>query len=219
MSLRARRFVTLVVLLSAATVAAWVIRVEQTAMGTGNSAYLLVADIDTWRRTGRERMVSTPFDLRVTADLTALPTQIGRWHALSGAPADPEVLAALNPDAYLVRAFQREGGRTVWLSLVASRRLESFHLPHVCYQGWSTTLRSEAIPLQGGELYAFSMLAQKAGKVHLLYYFYLWPGRERRMEDGLTMFKVTADVKGTEQETRTWLREFISLWFDRAWES
>jgi hypothetical protein len=49
-----------------------------------------------------------------------------------------------------------------------------------------------------------------------VYHFYLWPTAERRQQDGLLAFKVTAELQGTEAETREVMRSFIALWFDQA---
>ena len=218
---RARRSVILLLLLLAAAGGAWAIRASQPPASSkpGNPAsYTFVTDIDTWRCTRRERLVSTPYDWRVTADLAALPMAIDGWRGQEDTPTDPQVLGALHPEAYLVRAYQRADGRSLWLSVVASRQRSSFHLPQVCYQGWSTVLQSVAVPLRRGELYAFSMVARQGEKAHLVYYFYLWPGQERQMEEGMAMFKVTAELQGTEQATRELIHAFIGLWFEAAVE-
>jgi hypothetical protein len=223
---RTRRYVTLVALLLLAVGATWGMQVARRNSKMGNDEwYVMVADIDTWRRTRRERLVSMPFDLRVTADLASLPLEIGDWKGADVADPDPEVRVVLDPDAYLVRAYEHERDNvpSVWLSLVASRKLSSFHLPHVCYRGWSTTIRSEAISLKRGELHMFSMVAIKEGRTHIVYYVYLWPNLEREIENGLTMFKVTSSVAtaslpDVEQKTREAIRDFVSLWFDSVLE-
>jgi hypothetical protein len=219
----------LAVLLLLAVGVMWGMRlVRPNGLTSSNEQIVMVADIDTWRRTRRERLVSLPYDLRVTADLASLPLEIGDWTGTDMADADPEVRVVLDPDAYLVRAYEhkRDDVPPVWLSLVASRKLSSFHLPHVCYRGWRTTIRSEAIPLGHGELYAFSMVAVQEDRTHIVYYVYLWPDMDRAIEDGLTMFKVTSSLATesmsasgeTEQKAREAIHDFIGLWFDSVVE-
>ncbi|MBN1580171.1 MAG: exosortase-associated EpsI family protein [Anaerolineae bacterium] len=224
---RTRRSWTLIVLLLLVVGAMWGVQLGRPNGATGDHGRIvMVADIDTWRRTRRERLVSMPYDLRVTADLASLPLEIGDWTGTD--VVDPDPVVVLDPDAYLVRAYEykQDGVPPVWLSLVASRKLSSFHLPHVCYRGWRTTIRSEAIPLRRGDLYAFSMVAVQGDRTHIVYYMYLWPDQERAIEDGLTMFKVTSSVStesmaasgDTEQKTREAIHDFIGLWFDSVVE-
>jgi hypothetical protein len=215
---RACRYLILVALLLATAGGAWAMRALQSSQVQKADArsHAFVTDIETWRRTRRERLVSTPYDWRVTADLASLPLEIGGWHGRDVPETDREVIDALHADAYLARIYEREEGRFVWLSLVASRQGTSFHLPHVCYRGWSTTIQSIAVPLKHGDLYAFSVVASQENKTHIVYYFYLWPSLEHEIEEGLVMFKVTAELQETEQATRDMIHSFIGLWFEAA---
>jgi len=219
MSNRTQRYLVLVTALIIAVAAVWVPQIMRARhRPAGSAEYAWIADIDTWRRTGGERQVLTPYQLDITVDPAALPAGIGPWHSIDTPAPDPEVLGALSPDAYLLRAFQRQDGQVVWHSMVSSRRSASFHLPQVCYRGWSNTLAAEAIPLRDGELHAFSMIARQDDRTHVLYYFYLWPNARRDITEGLLMFKATIilqDPQGVPQAKET-LRSFIALWFDKA---
>jgi len=60
------------------------------------------------------------------------------------------------------------------------------------------------------------MAATRGDEIHLVYHFYLWPSREHELEDGLVMLRGTAELQGTETETRDLIRSFIGLWFEAA---
>ncbi len=193
-----------------AVVATWLARPGEVLAPGGD--YSLVADIDTWRRTRRECLVRARYDLRLEGGLDALPLAIGRWHGEEMAP-DPTTLELIRPEVYLPRVYTRDDGALVWLSLIAGREETRFHPPQACYGGWHTLIRAEQVPLTRGGLYALTMFASREQEAQLVYHFYLWPDRVRRLEDGVVMFKVTAPVQGNEKRTREVIRSFIATWF------
>ena len=204
----------LVILLAAAAGALWAIQLWPGAEGAkGSATYEYVADIDTWQRTRRTRQVYTSYDLRPDADWAVLPLQIDGWSGEDVRDIDPAVFEVLDPDAYLSRLYARDDGRHLWLSLLSSRHGASFHPPQICYGGWQITVRSEAIPIAGGDLYAMTLFARREEKRELVYHFYLWPSQARSWEEGVVMFKVTAPLQGTEDDTRALVRSFVAAWF------
>ena len=206
------RYLTLVALLVVAAGAVWAIRLWP----AGDAAYVFATDIDTWQRTRRAKQVRTSYDLRPDADWTLLPLQIDGWSGHDLQDVDPTVFEVLDPDAYLSRFYAREDGQHLWLSLLSSRHGASFHPPQICYGGWQIVVRSEAIPIPGGDLYAMTLFARRDQAQELVYHFYLWPTKARNWEDGVVMFKVTAPLQGTEAETRALVRSFIAAWFERV---
>ncbi|MBL7198865.1 MAG: exosortase-associated EpsI family protein [Anaerolineae bacterium] len=219
MSNRSLRYLVLVILLVAAGGATHFVQARRDGVdrpSQDQALYRLYADIDTWRRTSRERVVSMNHDMRLDADLGALPLEVGDWQGRDIEQVDAQVLEVLDPDSYMLRLYERDDGRYLWLSLIGSRKGTSFHPPQICYGGWHTVVRSEAIPLRRGELYVMSLIASRGDETDLVYHSYLWPNRERDLQDGLVMFKVMTDLQGTEDETRDLIRSFVSLWFEEA---
>lgn len=164
--------------------------------------YPLVADLDTWRATPREREVVAAFDLRLGADWSQIPLHLGEWTGRDVPQDNLEVYLLLQPEQYLFRQYRREDGTLLWLSLLGSREARSFHPPQICYtaDGWRTEMQSERVPLAQGELWAMHLLAQKGDSWHSVLYFYLWPSRARNPGEGTVLFKVTAPLPSGDPE-------------------
>lgn len=205
------------VLLAAALLSLWFQGRERNAPEV--SGYSLVADLDTWQATPREREVVAAFDLRLGADWAQIPLHFGEWAGQDVPQDNLEVYLLLQPEQYLFRRYRRADGTLLWLSLLGSREARSFHPPQICYMadGWRTQMQSERVPLDRGELWAMHLLAQKGEVWHSVLYFYLWPTRERAPGEGTVLFKVTAPLSSGSPETveevlavqRAFLRAFF----------
>lgn len=200
------------VLLTLAGIGSWWLAgrsAEETPL-PGNT---FVADIDFWRRTPRESIVVTPYDFHL-GNLDSVPLDADNWHGVD-VPAGPDVAEYLEPEQYVVRRYQREGadGPALWLSLTGSRQAKSFHPPPLCYTTWQTEVGSTAIPLDGGDLYALTLVVSQGERSYVMLYFYLWPDAARRFEDGMVMFKITSEPWGTAEETIALQREFARQFF------
>jgi|YNPNPStandDraft_1061719.scaffolds.fasta_scaffold125460_2 hypothetical protein len=181
--------------------------------------YLLVADLDTWQATPREREVVAAFDLRLGADWAQVPLSLGEWTGQDVPQDNLEVYLLLQPEQYLFRQYRRADGTFLWLSLLGSREARSFHPPQICYtaDGWRTEMRSERVALDQGELWAMHLLAHKGDTWHSVLYVYLWPSRERTPGEGTVLFKVTAPLASGSPEAveealagqRAFLRAFF----------
>ncbi len=188
------------------------------------SGHEFVADIDNWRRTDRERAVTSPFDFNLAADLKALPLQLGEWQGIEVPQSNLEVFILLEPEQYVQRLYQKPDGKSVWLSLIGSRKSKSFHSPQICYDtdGWQTTAGSEPVVLEDGQLYALRLLATKTEEggtaEHAVMYFYLWPSYARDPQDGMVLVKVTAPIYDTVEETVALEQEFLNELFVSARE-
>ena len=72
----------------------------------------------------------------------SLPQQVGSWTATAEDVLDDEVLAIIEPDAYLLRRYEASGRTPIWIYLgVYAGRAgygKGAHDPEVCYpsQGW-----------------------------------------------------------------------------------
>jgi len=183
-----------------------------------NQGFQFVADIDNWRRTDRERALRTPYDFRLGPNLNELPLKVGDWQGQDVPQTNLEVFILLEPEYYVFRRYERGDGRHLWLSLIGSRKSKSFHPPQICYvaDGWRTDVSSEPIPVGDGELYALKVIASKGQATHVVLYFFLWPDYSRDPAAGTVLFKVTAPLEGSVEETVALEKTFIQEFFTDA---
>ena len=215
-----RSLVTFLLLGLAAMGVALIDRAPTIATRAPTTTASYVVDIDTWRRTARERTVRSPFGFRLADDLTALPMQIGGWRGEDVPQTNLEALILLEPEQFIQRLYTRADGRQLWLSLIGSRQSKSFHSPQICYdaEGWTTRVSSTAIPLPRGDLYALQMIATRPelGLTQVALYFYIWADARRDPADGLVLFRVTAPLEGSLEETIQIAQSFTALFFTES---
>ncbi len=225
MSRDQRRYFLAVLLLVLAASGAMAIRLRDNSgpMKPTISGYEFLADIDHWQRTERERVVTSPYNFSLASDLTALPLQLDGWSGMDVPQTNLEVAILLDPEQYVYRLYHRPDGSAIWLSLIGSRKSKSFHSPQICYDtdGWQTDASATAVSLAQGELYTLHLLARKSfgegGAIeHLVLYFYLWPGHERNLQDGMVLVKVTVPVSSSPEQALELASEFIRTLFTSA---
>ena len=68
----------------------------------------------------------------------------------------------------------------------------------------------------GGEIYALKVLATKGNAVHVVLYFFIWPDPSRDQTKGTVLFKVTAPMRDSVEETLAMERDFIQEFFVEA---
>ena len=117
-----------------------------------------------------------------------------------------------------IAAIAGADGNYLWLSVIGSRQAKSFHSPQICYNadGWRTEIATERIELEKGEIYALLMQAEKGAWDHIVLYFYLYPSHLRDVSGGTVMFKITAPLTGTLEETIALQKAFIREFFHNA---
>lgn len=221
-----RRYLLVLLLLIAALGSALIISQRNKLNSTAPAAgYEFVTDIDNWQRTERERAVTTPYDFNLAGDLTRVPLQLGDWTGVDVPQTNLEVAILLEPEQYVSRLYSLPDGRSLWLSLIGSRKSKSFHSPQICYDtdGWQTDASSEAVALSKGEIYALRMFARKTYDAdetaeQLVLYFYLWPNYARSLQDGMVLVEVTAPVSASSEEALTLAKQFVGLLFTSARE-
>ncbi len=183
-----------------------------------NTPHRYLADVDFWQRTGREQWVGAvyPFDLGHT--LAGLPLELGPWRGEDVLETNREVFILLEPEQYVQRRYTNPQGQFVWLTLIGGRRLRSFHPPDLCYDadGWQTGLTSRTVTLDNGSSLAGLWLsAQKSRgdepspEEHRAFYFYLFPTAQRRLEDGMVMFRLTSPPYGSDDDTLAVQADFL----------
>lgn len=177
-----------------------------------------LADVDFWQRTGREQWVGAAYPLDLAHPLADLPLEIGPWRGEDVQETNQEVFILLEPEQYVQRRYTNPQGQFVWLTLIGGRRLRSFHPPDLCYDadGWQTGLTSRTVALADGRSLAGLWLsAQKnrgdsaAPEEHRAFYFYLFPGAERRTDDGIVLVRLTSPPYGTDDETLAVQADFL----------
>lgn len=222
MSRDQRRYLLIVTLLVIAVAATlWITLGGRLGAGSAGG-YEFVADIDNWQRTDREVAVTSPYNFNLSAELNALPLEIGAWKGIEVPQTNLEVFILLEPEQYVQRLYTRADGKSVWLSLIGSRKSKSFHSPQICYDtdGWQTEAGSEAIRLQNGEVHALRLVATKTveggNAQHVVMYFYVWPGYARTAQDGMVLVKLTAPIDGTVEETVELEKDFFRQLFVAA---
>jgi hypothetical protein len=193
-------------------------------LAPGNAeGYRFIADVDNWQKTDRERVVVSPYDFSLANDLNTLPMQLGEWNGVDVPQTNLEVFILLEPEQYIQRRYTLPDGRYLWLSLIGSRKSKSFHSPQICYDtdGWRTESGSEPVPLDAGEIYALSLIADRplqsgATAQHAVMYFYLWPGAAREAQDGMVLVKLTAPVYDGVAASLELEKAFFRLLFSSA---
>ncbi len=226
MSRNPLRYLVTIVLLALTGLGAIFLSAQDRELERAQAGYTFVTDIDTWLRTNRQRTVTTPYDFRLGPNLDDLPLELGRWRGVDVPETNQEVFIILEPEHYLLRRYERydEAGVDLeetsrphlWLTLIGSHKLKSFHPPQICYRsiGWQTQVSSEAIPIGGVDLYALKMVAASEEGRTITLYFYIWPDARRDTAgQGAVMFRVSTAMQGAEEETLALAREFIQLFF------
>lgn len=220
MSRDTRRYLVVMVLLVLAVAAALLITRREALLDRvrANQGFQFVADIDNWKRTDRERALRTDYDFRLSSNLGELPLRIGDWQGEDVPQTNLEVFILLEPEQYIFRRYARADGRSLWLSLIGSRKAKSFHPPQICYvaDGWQTDVSSEPIAIGDGELYALKVIATKGQATHVVLYFFIWPDYSRDPAAGTVLFKVTAPLEGSIEETVALEKAFIQEFFTEA---
>ena len=184
-----------------------------------------IADLDFWQRTDRETEVVATARFDLDADLNDVPLEFGDWKGEEVPQTNEEVMILLDPEQYVQRLYRNGRGHYVWLSMIGGRSSRPFHAPDICYDadGWSYDLSSTAIPLDaGGEIHGLWMKAQKTfpgestPAEHIVFYFYLFPDRQRNLQDGIVLFKLTSGNFGSVEETLDIQRDFVQHLFTEA---
>ena len=216
------RYLLAIGLLIVAVAGAWLIMQQQRLSLGGAGGYEFVADVDNWQRTERERVVTSPYNFNLNAELKQIPLTLGPWTGTDEPQTNVEVFILLEPEQYIQRLYRLPDGRYVWLSLIGSRKSKSFHSPQICYDtdGWRTDASSEVMKLDQGEAVALRLLAQKpvtGGTIdQVVLYFYLWPSYARDAQEGMVLVKVTAPVYDTPENTVALETEFLRQLFTGA---
>jgi len=190
-----------------------------------NDPFIYITDLDFWQRTDRENAVIAVSHFDLAHDLNEVPLAIGNWKGIDVPETNQEVMILLEPEQYIQRLYQNSAGQYIWLSMIGGRSSQPFHAPDICYDadGWQYNLGSHPMTLaDGGELYGLWLEAKKRmpgdeiDTEHIVFYFYLFPNAERRLSDGIVLFKLTSGRYGSVEETLAVHNDFIQQFFTNA---
>ena len=199
-----RQLAVLILLMALAALAVVLVRPRNGGSGQSLEHYpTLVADLNTWQATPRERNVAVAYDLSLGADFSQIPLHLGNWSGEDIPQTNLEVFQLLEPEQYLFRLYRHQDGTELWLSVLGSRQARSFHPPQICYaaDGWTTKMESQRVPLQHGDLWMMNLMAHQSPHWQTVLYVYLWPSPDRRPSDGTVLLKVTSPLATADPET------------------
>lgn len=197
---------------------------QQSFLAADGNTY--VTDLDFWRRTEREKLIVTPARFDLAHDLNQVPLTVGDWQGQSVPETNKEVMILLDPEQYVQRLYKNSAGQYLWLSMIGGRSSQPFHAPDICYDadGWQFNTGSHPITLpDGGQFYGYwlqahkQMPGEKTETEHVVYYFYLFPQKERLLSDGIVLFKLTSSPYGSLEDTLNMQADFIRHLFTRAY--
>lgn len=189
---------------------------------TSSSAFAYTVDLDFWQRTDRESTVDAIARFDLAHNLNDVPLTIGEWRGVDVPETNQEVMILLEPEQYIQRLYQNGAGQYIWLSMIGGRSSQPFHAPDICYDadGWQYDFGSQAMALEnGGSLHGLWLDARKQlpgdekETEHVVFYFYLFPNAERRLADGIVLFKLTSPRYGTREETLSIQSNFVQQFF------
>lgn len=195
------------------------------AVGQQTAGFTYIADLDFWQRTGRETQVNAVAQFDLAHDLNKVPLAVGDWQGVDVPETNQEVMILLEPEQYIQRLYQNKAGQYIWLSMIGGRSSQPFHAPDICYDadGWHYNSGSKAMTLvDGGQIYGLWLDATKRlpgddhDTEHVVFYFYLFPSAERRLQDGIVLFKLTSARYGSVEETLALQTDFVQQFFTGA---
>ncbi len=192
---------------------------------TSSSGLTYIADLDYWRRSDRETQVRTDTHFDLDSNLENVPLQVGDWRGKEVPETNQEVMILLDPEQYVQRLYQNSKGQYLWLSMIGGRSSQPFHAPDICYDadGWQYSLSSTAVPLDGGgKIHGLWLHAHKkfpgesTVTEQVVFYFYLFPHRDRALKDGIVLFKLTSERYGSLTDTLANDADFVRHLFSSA---
>ena len=221
------RYLTAAVLLAAGIVGTqWMavepsIPVARVTESTHQPPFRYVLDIDTWRATDRQTEAFSFYDFTLGPALQDIPLRLGKWAGQEIPERNQEVYLLLEPEQFVKRLYEVENDpqhRYVWLYLIGSRQLKSFHHPDICYSAidWQTTVSSERIALDEGDLHALKIAARNSAEQQISLYFFIFPDDSYDETRGLVMLRVASPAWGDEESTIALQKDLIRQLFTAA---
>ena len=137
--------------------------------------------------------------------LDGVPTELPGFSGVAEHRLDAEVLALLEPDAYLQRLYVAEDADPVWLyvGVYSGLGAKGAHEPDICYpaQGWEvTTQRDVILEMPGSEaLTARILVAMRGGQSQLVLYWFQGARRWQGFEVGEQLMRIYDSLRGAPQ--------------------
>lgn len=177
----------------------------ETDFSKTGSFYSYVADTSLYHFTPYEGKMLTKTDLFSPDFLTYFPRKVGPW----------EGKEIEHPYADISKFYLFHHPKTdddVWFIAVHGAHESQFHAAEVCYlvDGWDVAVRDiKKIEMNEVSLPLRYAIAEKEGSLHLVAYWYVWKTPQRRISDGVWMFRISVEVKDDELRAQKALLSFI----------
>ncbi|MBI2609466.1 MAG: exosortase-associated EpsI family protein [Deltaproteobacteria bacterium] len=167
--------------------------------------YNFVTDISYYYFTSHESKISFSSDFLDKKIVEKIPLILGDWVG--------EDIRHDFPHLLHYRLYKnKKTNDELWFISVYGTHESQFHTAEVCYiaDGWDVYERSIQELKLGEDTFRLRYTKALMGKTtHLSAYFYLWKNSQRRMKDGVTMFRVSVVMKDSESKAHEALLNFI----------
>ena len=208
-----RRYLILLAILAVGAGLAWVAQghlVREVPLDPGaadGARYTMHSDVAGWYAiTADEAVLVSPYDLRLSGVVEALPWTLGPWAGRDLGPSDEIVVWYDEPELVIRRRYDDANGHLVWLTVIASRGPKSFrlfeHTPHICYAGseWQTLIDDVvSVPLARGAFAVRRGAFARDGERHLVYAWYQWDGPARDPAQGVASWRLSTEMLEGEE--------------------
>ena len=164
-----------------------------------------VTDISYYYFTSHESKINFSSDFLNKKVVEKIPLKLGDWVG--------EDIKHNFPHLLHYRLYKnKKTNDELWFISVYGTHEAQFHTAEVCYiaDGWDVYERSIQEVTLGEDTFRLRYMKALMGKTtHLSAYFYLWKNTQRRMKDGVTMFRVSVVMKDSESKAGEALLNFI----------
>ena len=175
----------------------------------------------------------------ITRPLSAFPAQLGSWQGRESTVLSDSILEELRPSDYLMRRYEDEAGRSLWLYVgywETQRKGAQIHSPKNCLPGggWEPLeVRVVSVPVDGTgpPIDVNRYLLQHGSEQLLVAYWYLAQGEPVATEIGAkialvrnsilehrsdgAIVRVSSPVYGTVSDTWAWLVDYIRVMYPK----
>jgi hypothetical protein len=178
--------------------------------------YTLV-DVKSGQRTEYGVLVKTSYQFNNKSDIERFPRHLEDWNGYDF--VYPQyIYEAIDADIMLSRVY-RNGDEEVWMDIINSKVIKSFHDPRICFgRTWDILNDTvEEINLVGNKSYIpfgkmfvnkLEMRHKKDANISLamMYWFMFKPSFQER---SITMIRLTSPVKGSFDQTFALMKSFL----------
>jgi len=168
--------------------------------------YVYTADTSLYHFTSHEGKFPASTTMFSKEFIPNFPKKIGDWVG-----EDYENQYA---DIALFRLYvHKKSGDRLWLIIVSGGHESQFHSAEVCYiiDGWKIRNRDIRNVRMKNEVFPVRYLvAEKDNYVHFINYWYVFNKSRRNISDGVLLFRVSLEQKGSDASANRAFKDFLS---------